>query len=239
MGGGKLRQRGHIHAMRPARHGQQPDAHARETRKLDRPARAVHQHRIARAEQRTRDHIQCMGGAAGGNDLRGGGADAQRFQVQGQHVAQQRIALGRAIQRATGGVVLRHGAPQGLDQQAFVQPVGRQHAGSGRRAASLHGTLHLVAHTGGKHGADQAADIVGKGVQLVFRSRWVCLGRRCSPFPHKEAPVTLGAHQTLRQQLVVGSNHGMRTDAIAARALPHRGQARACGQQSGVDTAGE
>ncbi len=56
---------------------------------------------------------------------------------------------------------------------------------------------------------------------------------------HEEAALALGLHQALGLQLVVGGDHGVRAHALLARALAHRGQARAGGQQPRADALGK
>jgi len=54
-----------------------------------------------------------------------------------------------------------------------------------------------------------------------------------------EAALSARLHQALRQQLVVGRHHGIGAHALLARAIAHRGQARASGQQARANALGE
>ena len=80
-----------------ARHGQHAHAQRVEPGELDRPARLLHHHRVARLEQGAAHDVQRLRGAHRGHHLRGRGGHAQVLQAVRQRGAQrgraQRVAV--------------------------------------------------------------------------------------------------------------------------------------------------
>jgi hypothetical protein len=93
--------------------------------------------------------------------------------------------------------------------------------------------------------ATRAAPRVANQCAVLQLIRWrlhIGLGRvgaHGRGLAHKKPPVLARLHQPLRQQLVIGRHHGGRAHAVLLRALPHRRQARARGQQPVADALGK
>jgi hypothetical protein len=90
-----------------------------------------------------------------------------------------------------------------------------------------------------EHAADERRRIDGR--DTVDRGA-ACLvdgghrgGWRARRLPHEKSALPARLHEALGQQLVVGRDHGVRADAMAPRALAHRGQPRTGCEQAMSD----
>ncbi len=250
----QLGERLQVDAVAAAGHRQEPYPHARQTGVLHRPAGRIDEGAVAGAQQGARHHIERMGRAGGGDDLRGTGLNAQGLHVLHQHGAQQGIALGAAVQGAAGLDVLAAGAAQGAREQRGIEPFGWQHARGGRGLAEvvarhggrlMHGRGRVLVlgelHPCGKHGADERAHVVGHASRYRFggRGAGALAGGRGAEVTHIEAALAAGLDEAAREQLVVGGHHGVGAHAIPRGGIAHRGQASAGGQQPGHDALSE
>ena len=169
-----------------------------------------------------RDDVERVRGADGGDDL--------RRRRRRRRWSASRGASARAQPRVAGRVaVLQRQSARAAGRWSRAQRARRAAAGRATRPAS-------VPRPGGglragrlEHAADQRGGVDRQRRAAARRPRGAVGGRAAaaSRLAHEEAALRPRLDQALRQQLVVGGDHGARADAVAARALAHRRQPRA------------
>lgn len=215
----------HVGAVRAARHRQQPHAGLRQSGVLDRPARVVDQHRVARRQEGAGDQVQAVRRADGAHDLVGAGLHGDVQQPARQRAPQALVAQRLAVARQQRVVGLSGQPAQRRLQQGQVQPFrGKRAQAGGAPRVRL------------EHAADQRAGVDG-GRQWRRRRGWGegRTDRQGAGFANEKPSLLARLQQTLREQLVIGGHHRVGTDAVMARAVPHRGQPRARQQQPLLD----
>ncbi len=237
-----------VRPLGAARHGQHAHAQRIEPREFHRPAGLLHHDRVAGLQQGAAHDVQGMCGADGGDDLRGFRRYAEVGQPPRERRAQSRVAPGLAIGQ---GTVLqrtpRGDAAHGSEHEARVfEPARRKHAGA--RLGLGRGLVEHAADQGGgvdvraRHRQRSGAEDRGPRGRPAWCGRGRAGGsarhrgrRPLQRIAHEEPALAPRLHEALRQQLVIGGNHGVGAHALLTRAFTHRRQPRAHRQQPAAD----